>query len=215
MTAWLHGGPHPPRFPHHNLSGLYRLLRLCVPRALLCPQLHLRAKVLRVPPSPLSSFTGMEPNWDVGSNEGLQSLQGRVQVPEQLQQALLDTGVASISDFAYAYIDAQDLSGCVSKLPSSLWEQLRITDPDHSPAVARLCRALDMRKQATKHSDGASWASGPSTPDSALASDVWAEHAPPRLDAEAAQRMQSTFKANYPHVPRAPHRSTARKQRAL
>ncbi|CAE7602349.1 unnamed protein product, partial [Symbiodinium pilosum] len=192
---------------------LYRLLRLHVPHALLCPQLHLRAlfaflssvgstlEVLKVPPSPLSSFTGMDPNWDVDSNKGLQSLQGHVQVPEQLQQALLDTGIASISDFAYAYIDAQDLSDFVSKLPSPLWEQLRITDPDHSPAVARLCRTLDMRKQAAKHSDDASLPSGPSAPPSTLASDMWAEHAEhalPRLDAEAAQRMQSKFKANYP-----------------
>ena len=30
------------------------------------------------------------------------------------------------------------------------------------------------------------------------ATNVWAEHAPPRLDADAVQRMQSTFKANYP-----------------
>ena len=36
----------------------------------------------------------------------------------------------------------------------------------------------------------------PATP-TALAN-VWAEHAPPRLDSEAVQRMQSTFKANYP-----------------
>ena len=134
----------------------------------------------------------MDPNWDVDSNAGLQSLLGHVQVPEQLQQALLDTGIASISDFAYAYIDPQDLSNFVSKLPSSLREQLRITEPDHSPAVARLFRALDMRKQATKHSDGTSF--GPSAPPSALASNVWAEHAPPRLDAEAVQRMQSTFR---------------------
>ena len=98
------------------------------------------------PASRLNSFRGMGPNWDVDSSESLQFLLGHVQVPEQLQQ-VLDTGIASISDFAYAYIDAQDLSDFVSKLPSSLWEQLRITDPDPSPAVARLRRALDMCKQ--------------------------------------------------------------------
>ena len=36
MVAW-----HPPRFPHHNLPSLYRLLRL---HALLCPQLHLHPR---------------------------------------------------------------------------------------------------------------------------------------------------------------------------
>ena len=30
------------------------------------------------------------------------------------------------------------------------------------------------------------------------ASNVWAEHAPPRLDSEAVQRTQASFRANYP-----------------
>ena len=99
----------PPRFSAPHLSGVYRLLRLHVPMLCSVHSAHfsfsspLLAPLWRfygVPPSPLSSFTGMDPNSDVDSNEGLQSLMGHVQVPEKLQklfwhlnvsqQALLD-----------------------------------------------------------------------------------------------------------------------------
>ena len=61
----------------------------------------------------------MDP-WDVESVEGLNSLLAHVQVPEPLQKALKDTGLCSISDFAYAYLDPTDLSDFVSKQSPSL-----------------------------------------------------------------------------------------------
>ena len=151
MVAWP--PPPPPRFSAPQLvrslstssttcATCSALFTAALARTFGFPQLcWLHVGGFEGPPSRLSSFTGMDPNWDVDSNEDLQSLLGHV------QQALLDTGIASISDFAYAYIYAQDLSDFVSKLPSSLWKQLRVTDPDHSPTVARLRRALDMCKQ--------------------------------------------------------------------
>ena len=114
-----------------------------------------------------------------------------------MQTALQQTGLASISDFAYAYTSSEDLSTFIAKQSQSLWDDLQVTDPEHCPAVARLRRALDLSKAVTRAKD-----SHPSTaPPSAAtppATNVWAEHAPPHLDADAVQRMQSTFKANYP-----------------
>ena len=130
----------PPRFPHHNLSGVYRLLRLHVPHALLCPQRALFAfltsfgstlEVLRVPPSPLSSFTGMDPNSDVDSNEGLQSFMGHVQVPEKLQklfwhlnvsqQALLDMHTLTCKIFPTS------CQSCLLRYGSSFASRTQIT----------------------------------------------------------------------------------------
>ena len=117
----------------------------------------------------------MDP-WDVESVEGLNALLAHVQVPEALQKALKDTGLCSISDFAYAYLDPTDLSDFVTKQSSSLWEQLQVTDPEHSPAVARLRRALDMSQSITRAQDAgpASSAPSPST-NTAIATNVWAD----------------------------------------
>ena len=138
-------------------------------------------------------------SWDVESTEGLNALLSHVQVPEPLQKALRGTGLCSISDFAYAYLDPTDLSDFVSKQSPSLWEQLQVADPEHSSAVARLRRALDMSQTITRAQDAspASATPAPST-GAAVATNVWAEHAPPRLDTEAVQRMQASFKSNYP-----------------
>ena len=140
--------------------------------------------------------------WEVETSEGLSALLTHVQVPEPLQKALKDTGLCSISDFAYAYIDPTDLSDFVSKQSQSLWEQLQVADPEHSPAVARLRRALDMSQNITRAQDAraapAAQAAQAATPVMTPATNVWAEPAPPRLDAEAVQRMQASFKSNYP-----------------
>ena len=135
----------------------------------------------------------MDASWDVDSSEVL----SHVQVPEQLQTALQQTGLSSISDFAYAYTSSEDLATFIAKQSQSLWEELQVTDPEHCPAVARLRRALDMSKSITRSKDNNPSSALPPAP-TALASNVWAEHAPPRLDSDAVQRMQSTFKANYP-----------------
>ena len=140
----------------------------------------------------------MDP-WDVESVEGLNALLSHVQVPELLQKALRDTGLGSISDFAYAYLDPTDLSDFVSKQSPDLWQQLQVVDPEHSPAVARLRRALDMSQNITRAQDACPAPATPApSPSTAVATNVWAEHAPPRLDTEAVQRMQASFKPNYP-----------------
>ena len=136
--------------------------------------------------------------WDVESAEGLSALLSHVQVPEPLQKALKDSRLCSISDFAYAYIDPTDLSDFVSKQSSSLWEQLQVTDPEHSPAVARLRRALDMSQNITRAQDSHPAPASQASAHMPVATNVWAEHAPPRLDTEAVQRMQASFKSNYP-----------------
>ena len=140
----------------------------------------------------------MDGSWDVDSSEGLTQLLSHVQVPEQLQTALQQTGLSSVSDFAYAYTSSEDLATFIAKQSQSLWDELQVMDPEHCPAVARLRRALDMSKAITRAKDSNPSTAPPST-SATPAANVWAEHAPPRLDSDAVQqRMQSTFEANYP-----------------
>ena len=153
---------------------------------------------LKVPFSP-PCLPHMEPSTDVESREGLLSTLQSLQVPVPLQDALTNEGITSIVDFAYAYSDILDLNSFVNKQPQALWDSLQVTDPEHSPAVARLRRALDKCKSLACNSDASALPAPHAPPAStAPASNVWAEHAPPRLDSEAVQRMQATFRANYP-----------------
>ena len=92
----------------------------------------------------------MDGSWDVDAAEGLTLLLTHAQVPEPLQAALQQTGLSSISDFAYAYTLPEDLASFIAKQSQDLWEQLQVADPEHSPAVARLRRALDMCKSITR-----------------------------------------------------------------
>ena len=50
--------------------------------------------------------------------EALRSLFCDLQVPELLQTALFDTGIASIGDFAFAYVTIADLSSFSQQNPS-------------------------------------------------------------------------------------------------
>ena len=136
---------------------------------------------------------------DLDTREGLISLMQTLQVPVPLQDALINSGIACVADFAYAYSDASDLNSFVAKQPDALWEGMQISDPEHSPAVARLRRTLD-RCKAHSSTLEASPAPAPAPPQASTpaASNVWAEHAPPRLDSEAVQRTQASFRANYP-----------------
>ena len=92
---------------------------------------------------------------------------------------------------------SEDLSTFIAKQSQSLWDDLQVTDPEHCPAVARLRRALDLSKAVARAKDSHPSAA-PASAATPPATNVWAEHAPPRLDADAVQRMQSTFKPNYP-----------------
>ena len=70
-----------------------------------------------------------------------------------------------------------------------------MTDPEHCTPVARLRRALDKCKALTKHADSSS--STAASPSGPTATNVWAEHAPPRLDEAAVQRMSELFVNRY------------------
>ena len=123
--------------------------------------------------------------------EAFATLLTELQVPDALQEVVFDTGVTAISDFAYAYNSTAELSDFIAKQQQSLWDTLQVTDPEHCTPVARLRRALDKCKALTKMADSssstASIASGPT------ATNAWAEHAPPRLDEAAVQRMSELF----------------------
>ena len=88
-----------------------------------------------------SVYSVMDSSWDVDSSEGLTQLLSHAQAQETLQTALQQTGLSSISDFAYAYTSSEDLSTFIAKQSQSLWDDLQVTDPEHCPAVARLRRA--------------------------------------------------------------------------
>ena len=136
---------------------------------------------------------------DAGDADAFFSLLTEVGVPQELQTALSDAGIVSIADFAYSYISTADLSSFIQNQPTQLWTTLGVTDPEHCPATARLRRALDKCKALTKAADLAT--PGQGTISSNLlqspAPNVWAEHAPPRLDNEAVQRMVEQFRNAY------------------
>ena len=55
-----------------------------------------------------------------------------------------------------------------------------------------------MSQSITRAQDACPSSAAPAPSNStAIATNVWAEHAPPRLDTEALQRLQASFKANY------------------
>ena len=120
------------------------------------------------------------------------SLLEELQVPEPLREAILATGIQTTADFVYTKNSAADLSNFVAKQSQALWGALGVTDPEHCAPIARLRRALDNCKSLTQALDRSSPASGPK------ALNAWAEHAPPRLDSDAVQRMVDTFKGKYP-----------------
>ena len=136
-------------------------------------------------------MTSQEPE-----QEAFVALLTELQVPDALQGAILDTRVTTTSDFAYAYNNTEDLGDFIAKQPQSLWDTLQISDPEHCTPVARLRRALDKCKAVTKAWDSASSAAS-GTSAQAAATNVWAEHAPPRLDEAAVQRMAEVFLNRY------------------
>ena len=136
---------------------------------------------------------------DAGDADAFFSLLTEVGVPQELQTALSDAGMVSIADFAYSYISTADLSSFIQNQPTQLWTTLGVTDPEHCPATARLRRALDKCKALTKAADLAAPGQGSNSPNllQSPAPNVWAEHAPPRLDNEAVQRMVEQFRNAY------------------
>lgn len=132
-----------------------------------------------------------------GQSNALQELLGSFQVPEALGAALLEKGLASVPDFAYAFAKATDLDCFCSEEYAQLWQDLQIEDPVHSPAMARLRRA-HVRAQAVCLAEDS--APQPSTAPPAAQPQInsWAEHAPPRLDSAVIAQLTKDFKTNYP-----------------
>ena len=140
----------------------------------------------------------MDPDSDA---EAFFKLLTELSVPDQLQQALQESGISSIADYAYAYNSTAELSHFIALQPQSLWQELGVQDPEHCPASARLRRALDTCKSITQATDQAHLPAAlatSSTPSQGTALNVWAEHAPPRLDSEAVAKLIEKFKQNYP-----------------
>ena len=127
---------------------------------------------------------------DSGESEGFFNLLTELVVPSELQTALSDSSISSIADFAYSYKSTADLTTFIQSQPQSLWNTLGVVDPEHCPATARLRRALDKCKALTKATHTPHLTQSP-------APNVWAEHAPPRLDNEAVQRMVEQFRNAY------------------
>ena len=116
------------------------------------------------------------------ASDALSDLLASMQVPPDLCRALESTGIESVPDFAFAYNSTADLDVFLSDKYDELWLGLGITDPAHSPAMARLRRALKRAQNLTELADSPATASS-STPTAPASLNAWAEHAPPRLDA--------------------------------
>ena len=82
--------------------------------------------------------------------------------------------------FSLSHTTAQQIwmSSCQDKY-DELWLGLGITDPAHSPTMARLRRALKRAQNLTELADSPATAST-STPSAPASLNAWAEHAPPR-----------------------------------
>ena len=126
------------------------------------------------------------------------SLLGELQVPEPLREAILATGIQTTADFAYAYNSTADPSDFVAKQSQALWDALGVTDREHCTPVARLRRALDKCKSLTQALDKSSSSPSTGSATQGTALNAWAEHAPPRLDSDAVQRMVNAVKSRYP-----------------
>ena len=137
-------------------------------------------------------------------SEAFCKLLSDLQVPQVLHQSLMNSGIASIADYAYAYNSTADLSHFIALQPDQLWQDLGVQDPEHCPATAPLRRALDKCKTLTQLADGTASTSQPSAASAlhmssqSTATNVWAEHAPPRLDRDAVNKLVAKFRSNYP-----------------
>ena len=133
------------------------------------------------------------------SPQALKQLLASLQVPEALITALLLAGIETVPDFAFAYATAQELDIFCSEEHAELWENMGVSDPQHSPAMARLRRALHKAKHLTEASDSAPSSSASPAPSTAqFQPNAWAEHAPPRLDTASIAQLVKDFQRNYP-----------------
>ena len=133
----------------------------------------------------------------VDSVEALQGLFDSMQVPAPLSNAVQTLGILSIPDFAFAYSSISELDVLCSAEHQQVWDDMEVSDPLHSPAMARLRRSLQRAKAITEASDAAA-PPAPSSGTSPTQLNAWAEHAPPRLDSNSIAQLVKDFHRNYP-----------------
>jgi len=150
---------------------------------------------LAIGPLFLLALHGMSHAWD--SAEAFADLLRSLQVPDQLSAALQDSGIRTIPDFAFAYHGVESLDRFCGPDFAQLWQDLEISDAEHSPAMARLRRALLRAKALTQASDAVE-PSAPAQSQQAQSINSWAEHAPPRLDSAVIAKLVTDFETNYP-----------------
>ena len=192
------------------IPGLPKVLeRQCACPALACtPQgfcllLPLRSRflllVLKLHLDPLGLMADASAASSLESPLALKQLLSSLQVPEELVNALQRAGIDTVPDFAFAYATAQELDVFCSEEHAELWDTMGVSDPLHSPAMARLRRALHKAKHLTEAADSAPSAStNNATSTAQLQPNVWAEHAPPRLDSASIAQLVKDFQQNYP-----------------
>ncbi|CAE7408610.1 unnamed protein product [Symbiodinium sp. KB8] len=155
--------------------------------------------VLKLHQTPLGSMADASAASSLESPLALKQLLSSLQVPEELIHALQRAGIDTVPDFAFAYATAQELDVFCSEEQAELWDTLGVSDPTHSPAMARLRRALHKAKHLTEAADSAPSASSSNAPSTAqLQPNAWAEHAPPRLDSASIAQLVKDFQQNYP-----------------
>ncbi|CAE7263760.1 unnamed protein product, partial [Symbiodinium sp. CCMP2456] len=107
------------------------------------------------PASLLAPFSQMADVSAVDSVEALQGLFDSMQVPAPLSNAVQTLGILSIPDFAFAYSSISELDVPCSAEHQQVWDDMEVSDPLHSPAMARLRRSLQRAKAITEASDAA------------------------------------------------------------
>ena len=105
---------------------------------------------------------------DVDSDETFQHLLAELHVPEAFLRELSNAGIASIADFASAYDSPAQLS-FLARIAQSTWDEMQVAEPERSPQVARLRRALDRCKTLTQLHESTMIGTAPhSSPGSAM-----------------------------------------------
>ena len=183
-----------------------RLPRPCLHLSGFCLLVPLRSRfllVLKLHLDPLGSMADASAASSLESPLALKQLLSSLQVPEELITALQRAGIDTVPDFAFAYATAQELDVFCSEEHTELWDTMGVSDPVHSPAMARLRRALHKAKHLTEAADSAPSASSSNAPSTAqLQPNAWAEHAPPRLDsASIAQLVKENSKTTQGNTP--------------
>ena len=123
----------------------------------------------------------------------LKQLLTSLQVPDDLVSALQRASIDTVPDFAFAYATAQKLDVFCSEKYAELWDTLGVSDPAHSPAMAKLRKALHKAKHLTEAANSALSVSSKTQSTAQLQPNAWTEHAPSRLDSASIAQLVKDF----------------------